>query len=112
MPGFELAGVAPAIAGGAQVPPAGVPSEGSSAGGSAERQGDRLGGRLERVTVNITVRASRALGTLTRLTGDNKTDAINRALQIYAYMEQIAAQGGSVYIRETTSSDLERLKAF
>jgi hypothetical protein len=70
------------------------------------------GARLERVTVNITGRSSRALDLLTQLTGDTKTDAINRALQVYAYMEQVAAHGGSVYVREAVDSELERLKAF
>jgi hypothetical protein len=112
MPGFDATGEPPMITQRPHVASVAATPEGSLVGGSAERQGVRLGGRLERVTVNITIRASRALETLTKLTGDNKTDAINRALQIYAYMEQVAAQGGSVYVREATGSELERLKAF
>jgi hypothetical protein len=87
------------------------PLEGPLAVGDRRRRKAR-DARLERVTVNITGRASRALDALTELTGDTKTDAINRALQIYAYMEQVAAQGGSVYVREAVGSELERLKAF
>jgi hypothetical protein len=50
---------------------------------------------LERVTVNVTGRAARALDLTAELTGDTKTDALNRALQIYAYLEQVTARGGS-----------------
>ena len=64
---------------------------------------------LERVTVNLTARASTALELATKLTGDSKTDTINRALQVYALIEQITAKGGSIYIREASDSELERV---
>jgi len=67
---------------------------------------------LERVTVNLTARSSRALELATELTGDTKTDTINRAVQIYAFLEQITAHGGSVHVRESADSELERLKVF
>jgi len=67
---------------------------------------------LERITVNLTGRAARALDLATELTGDTKTDTVNRALQIYAYLEQVTANGGSIYVREATESELERLKVF
>jgi hypothetical protein len=69
-------------------------------------------GPLERVTVNLTARAARALELATGLTGDTKTDTINRALQIYAFFEQVTARGGSIYVREGADSELERLKVF
>lgn len=66
----------------------------------------------ERVTVNLSARASRALEIATGLTGESKTDAINRALQIYAFLEQITAHGGAIYARETADTEMERLKLF
>jgi hypothetical protein len=78
---------------------------------SANRS-DGSGGSLKRVTVNVTGRASRALDLATELTGDTKTDALNRALQVYAYLEQLAARGGTVYVQEAEGSDLELLKVF
>ncbi len=69
-------------------------------------------GSPERVTVNLTARASRALEIATDLTGETKTDAINRALQIYAYLEQVNAHGGAIYAREAADAELERLKLF
>jgi hypothetical protein len=86
---------------------------------TTDRDDTRSGGRgngsngpLERITVNLTGRASRALELATELTGDTKTDSVNRALQIYAYLEQVTAQGGSIYVREAADSELERLKVF
>lgn len=79
------------------------------AGATRNRGG---GGSLERVTVNLTSRSARALDLVISLTGDSKTDTINRALQIYAYLEQVTAEGGSIYVREATGAELERLKIF
>jgi hypothetical protein len=78
----------------------------------ADGRGHGSSGPLERVTVNLTMRSARALEAATKLTGDSKTDTINRALQIYAFLEQIAAQGGSVYARETPGGELELIKFF
>jgi hypothetical protein len=69
-------------------------------------------GPLERVTVNLTPRSSRALDEVVQLTGDSKTDNLNRAIQIYAYIEQILQSGGSIHVRETPESEPERLKIF
>jgi len=70
------------------------------------------GGALERVTVNLSARASRALELIIKLTGDSKTDAINRALQVYAYVEETTAGGGSLYIQDGKDTALQRIKIF
>lgn len=69
-------------------------------------------GPLERITVNLTARAARALEQAAGLTGDSKTDTINRALQIYAYLEQITQDGGALYIRESPDSEPQLIKMF
>jgi hypothetical protein len=69
-------------------------------------------GPLERVTVTLIARAARALQAVAELTGDSKTDSINRAIQIYAYLEDISSRGGAIYVRESADSELERLKMF
>lgn len=81
---------------------------------SARAPGRRNDGRgpLERVTVNLTARAVLALEVVTGLTGDTKTDTINRALQVYAFLEQVAANGGAIYVGEDADSVVERLKIF
>lgn len=86
--------------------------EGQPPSGKAAARGSGGRGPLVRVTVNVTGRAARALDVATELTGGTKTDTVNRALQVYAYMEQVTAHGGSVYVREAGGSELELLKAF
>jgi len=79
----------------------------------SERRGHGSNGPLERVTVNLVARASRALQRVSDLTGDTKTDCINRAIQVYAYLEEVASQNGDIYVREATDSDeLRLLKMF
>lgn len=75
---------------------------------SRSRRGSGRG--LERITVNLTPRSSAALEVVVELTGDTKTDTINRAVQIYAYLEQIIQDGGSVHVREKDGAEMERLK--
>jgi hypothetical protein len=58
----------------------------------------------ERVTVNLIPRAAQALHEASDLTGDSKTDTINRALQVYAYLEAITARGGEILVREPEDS--------
>ncbi len=83
-------------------------------GASTKKTGDERGGNgpLERVTVNLTQRSARALELATELTGDTKTDTINRALQVYAYLEKVTANGGSVYTQESPDSERTLLKYF
>jgi hypothetical protein len=78
----------------------------------ARSAGRGSGDGPERVTVNLSGRASHALEIATGITGDTKTDAINKALLIYAFLEQVMARGGSVYAREAAESELERLRLF
>lgn len=78
--------------------------------GPPGEHGHSGGGPLERVTVNLVVRASRALQKVIEITGDSKTDAINRAIQVYALFEEIEANGGDIYFRESKDSDLQLLK--
>ncbi len=69
--------------------------------------------KLERITVNLTPRAFRALAKAVKLTGDSKTDTVNRALQLYSYLEEITQSGGALYVRRTADQDeLEQLRFF
>ena len=77
-----------------------------------DERGHGGGGPLERVTVNLIARASRALQRVSDLTGDTKTDSINRALVVYAYLEEVSTNGGAIYVRETKDSELQLLKMF
>jgi hypothetical protein len=80
--------------------------------GPPAENGHGGGGALERVTVNLIPRASEALRRLSGLTRDTKTDSINRAIQVCAYLEEVSANGGSIYVRESKDSELQLLKMF
>jgi hypothetical protein len=67
---------------------------------------------LERITVNLTPRSRQALAEATARTGDSKTDTVNRALQIYNYLEELWRNDGAVYVRPQPGGELERLRVF
>lgn len=71
-----------------------------------------MAANLERVTVNLAPRASHALEQAVGLTGDSKTDAINRALQVYAYIEQVMRDGGEVLVRINADAVPEPMRLF
>lgn len=74
---------------------------------------DRGGGSsLERVTVNLTVRSVAAMDTIVQLTGDTKTEAINKALQFYGHIQEFLKSGGAVYMRDPGSDEMDRIKIF
>lgn len=60
---------------------------------------------MERITVNLTPKASRALEDLGTMTGYNKTDIVSRALQVYAYIELIQANGGGFMVKDSSESN-------
>ena len=55
---------------------------------------------LERITVNLVPRSSKALHETMELTGDNKTDIFNNAIRLHALVEKVKAAGGEIYLRE------------
>jgi hypothetical protein len=67
---------------------------------------------VDRVTVNLTARAIAALEQVAAITGESKTDAINRALQVYAMLHRTQEAGGAIYTRERDGQELERLRVF
>ena len=80
----------------------------------AERQrpGQRTNAPLARVSANLTARAARALEQAVTLTGDSQTDTINRALQVYAYLEEVQAEGGEVLIHRGGQDQPTSLRFF
>jgi hypothetical protein len=87
--------------------PAATAGQEAGAGRSAawpDSPDDGTGGSPERITVNVTARASLALRLAAELIDATRTDTVNRALQVYAYLEQVIARGGSVLVREAAGS--------
>lgn len=70
---------------------------------------------VTKVTVNLTAKSRAALVDAVQLSGGNKTDSINRALQIYAYILREQAAGNAIatlatdQAGETTITKLEFL---
>jgi hypothetical protein len=56
-------------------------------------------GGLVRITVNLTPGSHSALERASRATGDSKTDTINRALRVYALVQELVERdGGSLCV--------------
>ena len=89
-------------------PPA--PEPGDTGGNRRQADNSRGGSPLERVTVNLTARSVSSLDRLVELTGDTKTDSINKSLQFYSYIQQLLGNGGALYVREANSEEMERLR--
>lgn len=63
---------------------------------------------LIQVIVNLTRRAYDALERAHRLTGETRTDTINRALVVYDLVQQLAARRGGGSIRMATAHGRRR----
>jgi hypothetical protein len=90
-------------------------SKNAAAGAVEERRrsaATRTKAPLARVTVNLTSRSTEALEGAVAITGDSQTDTINRALQVYAYLERILKDGGAVYTRDAPDQELVSLRFF
>ncbi len=69
-------------------------------------------GPLEKITVNLTQRSQKALELAAELGQGHKTDTINKALQVHAYLLQVEASGGVIYVRETPDGEMMRVRIF
>ena len=56
---------------------------------------------LTRLTVNLVPRAYKSMMLAVEITGDSRTDTINRALQFYAFAEVIMSNGGQILTRNS-----------
>ncbi|MFD8571182.1 hypothetical protein [Streptomyces sp. NPDC059639] len=62
----------------------------------------------ERFTVTLIATAVQAVTTLMRITGLSKTDAINRSVQVYAFIAEQMEDGKEVFLRDE-QGNLERV---
>lgn len=65
--------------------------------------------KLTRLNVNLVPRATTALDDVARLTENSKTDVVNRALQIYAFLEMEMSLGKKIML-EGQDGSLERVR--
>jgi hypothetical protein len=66
----------------------------------------------ERVTVNLGRRAAAALERVADDSGDTKTDIINKALQLYALVQDVQNSGGAIWIQDDEESQLARARFY
>ena len=90
---------------------AAVPLAGHDGGGRvpAEPPLGSGGGGLTRVTVNLNRQALSALESVSDATGYSKTDTINRALQVYAIVQELMEKNGGVLQVKHNDGELERI---
>lgn len=64
---------------------------------------------LTALTVNLTELADAAMNETAELKGLSQTDVVNRALQVYAYIERHIESGGGIYVSSGPGSCLSEL---
>ncbi|RKS08907.1 hypothetical protein DFP74_4633 [Nocardiopsis sp. Huas11] len=65
--------------------------------------------KVHRVTVNLTEKSHEKLEETVKLTARNKTDTINRAIQVNAWLEEAIQNGASVFVKEAESGELQKI---
>ncbi len=65
-----------------------------------------------KVTVNLAVRAWGALDRVVERTGSTQTEALNRAVQLYEYLDAVIAAGGAVLVTDGADAERVRLRFF
>lgn len=81
-----------------------------AAGTDEEGATSRSGaGGLTRVTVNLNRQAVQALEVISGTTGYSKTDTINRALQIYAIVQELMERSGGTLQVKLGDGEVERI---
>lgn len=60
---------------------------------------------MRRITLNLSARGEDALDAITGLTGDSKTEAVNKALQAYAIIQQAQTKGGGMLIQDDADAN-------
>lgn len=63
---------------------------------------------FKRVTVNLVPKAVTAMEECVKLTDDDMTETINRALQVYRLVLQGQADGGGIHLRNPATGNIER----
>lgn len=61
---------------------------------------------FHKVTVNLIPKAWEAANTTAAHLGLSRTDVINRALQAYAFLEQVVADGGKIIVSRRGGSEV------
>lgn len=63
-----------------------------------------------RTTIVLGPTSEQALTRLIEISGGTQTDAINRAIRVYAYIMEVQAKGGDLIVRDAPEGAPERLR--
>jgi hypothetical protein len=64
---------------------------------------------LTKISANFVPRAIQALDLAGALTGDTRTDVLNRAVQAYAYLVKMMNEGNLLFVENPTTNAKERI---
>jgi hypothetical protein len=64
----------------------------------------------DRITTNLKPKTITDLKTIAETTGENQTEIVNRAVNLYALLLAAQKNGGALYLKEKASADMERLR--
>ena len=67
---------------------------------------------LTKVSANFVPRAIVALDVAGEVTGDSRTDVLNRAVQFYAYLVKRAEEGNLIFVEDPKTGTKERVVFF
>ncbi|AZP18262.1 hypothetical protein EJC51_20520 [Streptomyces aquilus] len=81
-------------------------SQGENGLNEGEARGLREG---VRVTLRLNPRSVEAIKQVEKIHKETRTDIINRAVQLYAMVENAVDAGGGLYLRPSKGAPLERL---
>ena len=62
------------------------------------------------MSANFLPRAMIALDAAAEVTGDTQTDCLNRAIQVYAYVEKLRADGKEIHVVDPATGVTEKLE--
>jgi hypothetical protein len=64
---------------------------------------------LTKVSANFVPRAMHALDLASEITGDSRTDVLNRAVQVYAYLAQMTKEGRLIFVEDPSTKAKDRV---
>lgn len=65
-----------------------------------------------KVTVNLSQKTYEALERAASITGDTKTDVINKAVQLYSEVREAQNNGGGVWLQASEGTDPVKVRLF
>jgi hypothetical protein len=67
---------------------------------------------VKRLTVNLSAPATQGLNDAMKAAGENQTDVVNKALQVYADLRRAQENGGGAWIQESPDAELTSIRCY